>query len=377
MDFNKIFNEDVITGLDKLDAKSIQCCVTSPPYYGLRDYKLPPTKWPEINFSILGFPVTVKEQECCLGLEKTPMEFVGHIVLIFRKVKEALRDDGTLWMNLGDSYAGSWANYGGQNRSAGKQRQIVSGSRVPNEAWENKTDFLPPGAKGFDNIKSKDLMGVPWMVAYALRDDGWYLRSDIIWHKPNPMPESVTDRPTKSHEDIFLLAKSQKYYYDAESIAEPFADSSLERLRQDIANQKGSNRVPGKTNGPMKAVGLNTNRSSYKAGSSSSMNNGEHISKSNEGLPVKECGRNKRDVWTVTTKSFNEAHFATFPEDLIIDCIKAGSPTNALILDPFMGAGTTALVARKLNRNYIGFELNPEYIKIAEKRLHSELGMFV
>jgi DNA modification methylase len=224
-------------------------------------------------------------------------------------------------------------------------------------------------------LKPKDLIGIPWMVAFALRSAGYYLRQDIIWSKPNPMPESVTDRCTKAHEYIFLMSKSQKYYYDHEAIKTEISDTTIKRLMQDTRWQEGSDRVPGKTNGKMKAVG--DLRKGYEHRGSGDKKLGSHSGNyAADGSIIGGGMANKKSVWTVTTKPFSEAHFATFPEDLIVDCIKAGCPEGGLILDPFMGAGTTALVARKLNRNYIGFELNPDYIKIANKRLNDELGMF-
>jgi DNA modification methylase len=213
------------------------------------------------------------------------------------------------------------------------------------------------------------LLGIPWRVAFALQADGWYLRQDIIWSKPNPMPESVRDRCTKSHEYIFLLSKSERYFFDRDAIAEPFANSSIERLRQDVSSQSGSDRVPGKTNGPMKAVGWNANRASYKPGSASNMNDGEHVAKSDEGLPLNLAGRNKRSVWTVTTQPFGGAHFAVFPTELIEPCILAGSSTGDVVMDPFMGSGTTAQVAEHLGRQWIGCELNPEYMPLQRQRL--------
>jgi DNA modification methylase len=302
---NKIINSDCIEGMKQLPAASVDCCVTSPPYFGLRDYG----------------------HEGQIGLEETPEMFVDKMVEVFEQVKRVLKPEGSLWLNLGDSYSGSGR---GANEN-GKQ-------------GTNKGTIFNPSTSGKTyGLKPKDLIGIPWMVAFALRSAGWYLRQDIIWHKPNPMPESVTDRCTKSHEYIFLLSKSAKYYYDHEAVkyeafGNVFNGSSKIREKVDVGGGNQGN-----------------------------------------GLSVKEpIGfANKRSVWTVTTKPFSEAHFATFPEDLIVDCIKAGSPEGGLILDPFMGAGTTALVARKLNRNYIGFELNKEYIKIAENRLRNELGMFL
>jgi DNA modification methylase len=255
---------------------------------------------------------------------------------VFEEVRRVLKKNGTLWIVLGDTYAAYYGDKYGKANSFSRSR--------------DNTGQAPPSKKSFDfknsNIKPKDLIGIPWMIAFSLRDAGWYLRQDIIWSKSNPMPESVTDRCTKSHEYIFLMSKSPKYYYGQDAIRQPLKEQSVARLEQDIAAQEGSDRVPGKTNGKMKAVG------------------------SVNGMA------NKKSVWTVSTKPFKEAHFATFPEDLIVDCIKAGCPPGGTILDPFMGAGTTALVAAKLNRHYIGFELNAKYIKICNKRLAAELGMF-
>lgn len=348
---NEIRNIDCIEGMKALPDACVDCCVTSPPYFGLRDYG----------------------HQGQIGLEETPEMYVAKMVEVFEQVKRVLKPEGTLWLNLGDSYSGSWGNYGGQNRGNGSQREIINGSSAPQKSYDGKYKWKPPTANKMYGIKPKDLIGIPWMVAFALRSAGWYLRQDIIWSKPNPMPESVTDRCTKSHEYIFLLSKSAKYYYDHEAVKQPFLESSVARLNQDIENQSGSDRVPGKTNGAMKAVGIKN--LSDKGQRLHSMHierkNGRNVNATLAG------GANKRSVWTVTTKPFSEAHFATFPEDLIVDCIKAGCPDGGTVLDPFMGAGTTALVARKLNRNYIGFELNAEYIKIAEKRLKKELGMFL
>jgi DNA modification methylase len=211
---------------------------------------------------------------------------------------------------------------------------------------------------------------VPWMLAFALRADGWYLRQDIIWHKPNPMPESVRDRCTKAHEYIFLLAKSERYYYDQDAILEPVAASSLERWAQDIASQEGSDRVPGKTNGKMKAVGRGTQ--SWSGGAS--LGSPQRDNSGGVSGPVSE--RNKRSVWTVTTQPFKEAHFATFPPALIEPCILAGCPVGGTVLDPFGGAGTTGLVADRLQRDAILIELNPEYADMAERRIRGDSPLF-
>lgn len=344
MEFNNIYNCDCLEGLKSLPDETVNCCVTSPPYFGLRDYG----------------------HEGQIGLEETPELFVAKMVEVFTEVKRVLKKDGTLWLNLGDSYARNPQNETDPNKNAG-----FSKGKTCAEARNKRP--IPEG------LKAKDLIGIPWMVAFALRSSGWYLRQDIIWHKPNPMPESVTDRCTKAHEYIFLLSKSQKYYYDHEAIKQPMAASSFDRLNQDVESQEGSERVPGKKNGKMKAVGQYVGGKKHK----NIEDKGQHLHTFNKTRNYNgqewenEDGKaNKRSVWTVTTKPFSEAHFATFPEDLIVDCIKAGCPENGLVLDPFMGAGTTALVASKLNRNFIGFELSADYIKITEKRLYSELGMF-
>jgi DNA modification methylase len=317
MEVNKIYNTDCLTGLKILPDNSIDCCVTSPPYFGLRDYGM------------------MKQ----IGLEETPELYVEKMVEVFTEVKRVLKQEGTLWLNLGDSYA-----------STGKNRTVEQAC-------------AKSGLNGGGDLKSKDLIGIPWMVAFALRSSGWYLRQDIIWAKPNPMPESVTDRCTKSHEYIFLMSKSRKYYYDAEAIKE-------EAILANWENRKLQDGSEHKTFPTEKINGIRT-KSTF--GSRGGEMNGLHSGKE----WIYSGTRNKRSVWTATTRPFSEAHFATFPERLIIDCIKAGCPENGIVLDPFMGAGTTALVAKKLNRNYIGFELNPDYIKIAEKRLYNQIGMFL
>lgn len=340
--FNKIINENCITGLKNMPNGSVNCCVTSPPYYGLRDYG-------------------TDDQ---IGLESTPEQFIEKLVEVFKEVKRVLKDDGTLWLNIGDSYNG----YKGNQHSNSASSEYAGFRDQP--ARESKFGLESK------NLKPKDLIGIPWMLAFALRADGWYLRQDIIWHKPNPMPESVTDRCTKSHEYIFLLSKSQKYYYDADAIKTHIADASIQRLLQDLGNQKGSERVPSKTNGNMKAVGKL--RKGYEHRGTGDKKLGSHSGNyAADGSIIGGGMANKKSVWTVTTKPFSEAHFATFPEDLIVDCIKAGCPENGIVLDPFMGAGTTAVVSRKLNRNYTGFELNANYIQIADKRLYDQLGMFL
>jgi DNA modification methylase len=342
----RILTGDCRTLLASLGAGSVQTCVTSPPYFGLRDY------------GVAGQ----------IGLEPTPDAFVAELVAVFREVRRVLRDDGTLWLNLGDSYAG-----GGRGGDSGSV--TLAGGRANQE--QSRGLHAAGRSEASTGLAAKQLLGIPWRAAFALQADGWWLRSDIVWSKPNPMPESVADRPTKSHEYLFLLSKAPRYYYDADAIAEPFADASLERLRQDVAAQRGSDRVPGKTNGPMRAVGnLNANRRSYKPGSASNMNAGEHVPKSDEGLPVREAGRNKRSVWTVTTQPFKGAHFATFPPALIEPCILAGSRPGDVVLDPFGGAGTTGLVADRLQRHAVLIELNPDYAAMARARITADAPLF-
>ena len=298
----RIWHGDVIDCLRKLSERSVQTCVTSPPYWGLRDYG----------------------QDGQIGLEATPDEYVARLVEVFRGVRRVLRDDGTLWLNLGDSYhGGGGGNYGNGLSVASKHGQHLTNVR-------NHLDLSDAG------IKPKDLVGIPWRVAFALQADGWYLRSDIIWHKPNPMPESVTDRPTKSHEYVFLLAKSSRYYYDAEAIREH--DSGIH------AGNGFAGRLEHRISGGLASGGT---QEPWQAGG----------------------GRNARSVWTITTKPYAEAHFATFPTELPERCIKAGSRQGDTILDPFIGSGTTAYVARHLARHAIGCELNADYITIARKRL--------
>jgi DNA modification methylase len=301
---NHIYTGDAVSILRTLPDKSVNCCVTSPPYWGLRDYGV----------------------DGQIGLEQTPEEYVERLVNVFREVRRVLRDDGTLWLNLGDSYA---TNTQAGNKVFGNLE--FNKNRPSRAATKTATKTIPEG------LKPKDLVGIPWRVAFALQMDGWYLRSDIIWHKPNAMPESVKDRPTKAHEYIFLLSKSERYYYDANAIREPLA-------RPDLIGQK-----------------RNYGAKEYT-----------RPDKTRQGVPyANPLGRNKRTVWTVSTKPFKEAHFAVFPPDLVEPCILAGCPEGGIVLDPFMGAGTTALVAMQNNRNYIGIELNPSYVEIAERRLES------
>jgi len=298
---------DALEVLKRLPDQSIHCCVTSPPYWSLRDYGV----------------------EGQVGLEESPERYVESIVDVFREVKRVLRDEGTVWLNLGDSYAGSGRMGSFVDSKAKKGMKIIK------DYHRNKP---------IEGLKPKDLCGIPWRVAFALQADGWWLRSDIIWSKPNPMPESVRDRPTKAHEYIFLLSKSKKYYYDYEAIAERSVSAGETRG----GGVKYSNREV--DNG----IGGHHNLDKY-------------------GVTLQF--RNKRDVWTVATKPFKEAHFAVFPPDLIRPCVLAGCPPGGIVLDPFFGAGTTGLVAKQERRGYIGIELNPEYVEMARARIRRECPM--
>lgn len=302
---NQIIFGDCVETMKDLITKGVkvQTCITSPPYFGLRDYGV----------------------DGQIGLEETPQAYVDKMVKVFRCVRDLLSDDGTLWLNLGDSYG------------SGKQ-----------------------------------LQGIPWRVALALQADGWCLRQDIIWAKPNPMPESVTDRCTKSHEYIFLMSKNPKYYFDHEAIKEPCAESSYKRWNQDIENQVGSNRVPGKTNGNMKAVGIPT-KIRFGGNKYGDSDDPKHATKFGN-CYVDTGTRNKRSVWTQTVKPYKGAHFATFPTQLIEPCVLAGSRIDNIVFDPFMGSGTTAQVAIENGRQYLGCELNPEYEKLQKERINEALG---
>ena len=287
---NKILFGDCRETLKTIDVKA-RMCVTSPPYYGLRNYG---------------------DEDKQIGMEQTPEEYIEQLVDVFRSVRDVLTDDGTLWLNIGDTYY----NY----RSDGNYpKQTVSRTK------QDLPDFSPVRGNKLHNLKSKDLIGIPWMLAFALRADGWWLRQDIIWNKPNPMPESVKDRCTKSHEYIFLLSKSKQYFYDNEAIKEP--------VKQDWGTRDRTN---GKYHNP--GTGLAPH----------------------SGLSKSYDRKNKRSVWTVTNKPYKGAHFACFPPDLIEPCILAGSEENDIVLDPFMGSGTTAMVAKKHNRNYLGCELHED-----------------
>ena len=326
MTCDRILQGDVLQQLQTIPDAVVHTCITSPPYWGLRDYG-------------------VRGQ---IGLERTPEEYVAKLVEIFREVRRVLRDDGTLWLNLGDSYAGSGKGQGPQ----GAQHRKVRKTR----GMKLEVPDVPQG------LKSKDLVGIPWRVAFALQADGWWLRSDIIWHKPNAMPESVRDRPTRSHEYLFLLAKSRRYYYDAKAIAEPLSPASAARYRHALrANRAYAAKALDRTIMP------STGR--YKQGQGRVRSRSDVAPQNHLVVGGTGTTRNARSVWTIPTRPYAGAHFATFPGDLISPCIKAGAPEGGVVLDPFMGSGTTAYVARTLGRRYLGVELNPKYVNLAKARL--------
>jgi DNA modification methylase len=393
----QLYNGDCLTELRKLPAESVQCCVTSPPYFGLRDYGT--ATWEGGEGGDVGCDHTdaealaerlrqkksmiacgeridgstrtrehdeqigknIQYRNTCkkcgatriddqLGLEQTPDEYVAKMVEVFREVRRVLRDDGTCWVNLGDVFAHASSGGGGAVDVRTDGRTTTPGDKVRGRM---------AGVNTLGNLKPKDLVGIPWMVAFALRADGWWLRQDIIWAKPNPMPESVTDRCTKSHEYIFLLAKNQNYYYDADAIKEDAVSD-----RPDMAMK-----------------GIRTGKAYLQQGIAPSNDivncNKETITSAQINTSsVDTSTRNKRSVWTVNTHSFKGAHFATFPPKLIEPCILAGCPVDGVVLDPFMGSGTTGVVAQKWGRGFVGIELNPEYFAMAEKRIADAGGLF-
>ena len=361
----RILISDVLEGLSSLPKDTVRCAVTSPPYWGLRDYGCPGQ----------------------IGLEETPEDYVRKMVDVFREVRRVLTKDGTLWLNLGDCYAGSW---GAQSRPETQVSDSISARQILAHPRGSGMGSL----KNTPGLKNKDLVGIPWRVAFALREDGWHLRQDIVWHKPNPMPESVRDRCTKAHEYIFLLSKSDRYFFDAEAISEPcvwrdngssFTSARKQVLHGHIGKGPGTRKIPA---GGETTPG--TQESVHRAGrtrksedpdppfSSSRMGKNRDDARAETGNHDNPFGetRNKRSVWTVPTAPFREAHFATFPEDLIRPCILAGTEAGDTVLDPFGGAGTTGLVAQGLGRKAVLIELNPRYAALAHRRLRRRFGIF-
>ena len=311
MRLDTIINRDALCALRELPAESVHCCVTSPPYYALRDYGM----------------------DAQIGREDTPEQYITRLVEVFRELKRVLRPDGTFWLNIADTYCGTGnkGSYTDPKNPKGRNGQSLS---------------LARRAAG---CKQKDLIGIPWLLAFALRSDGWYLRSDIIWLKENPMPESCRDRPSRCYEHIFLLTKSKKYYYDAAAIAEPIAPGTAARYRQGRgAGHKYAEEVPGQG----KVQGINKTRS------------GGYYDDA-----LMPTTRNKRDVWLINTVPYKGGHFAAYPPKLAETCILAGCPKGGIVIDPFFGSGTTGLAAKNLDRHYIGIELNTEYCALAGARI--------
>lgn len=379
MERNIIHLGDCLDVLKTLPDNSIDCCVTSPPYYALRDYGTATWEGGDPNcphyrtskasdktatghkrMQDAGSPVgdAIYKDVCplCgavrvdkqLGLENTPEEYIAKMTEVFMEVHRVLKPEGTLWLNIGDSY-----------NSAPKGNKTESGLQTKNYGLNDESKGRLDKHKRMmsNGIKNKDLIGIPWMLAFSLRSAGWYLRQDIIWAKNNPMPESVTDRCTKSHEYIFLLSKSQKYYFDHEAIQEPAvsSDDLKRRIKNGVEEWKTD-----KAKDTYAVSGTGRSRTELY----STNEQGDYV-------------RNKRDVWQVNVKPCKEAHFATYPPDLVRPCILAGCPEGGIVLDPFMGSGTTALVAKGIGRDYIGIELNPEYKAIAERRLFDKFGLFL
>ena len=375
-----ILQGDCREKLRELPDASVHCVVTSPPYWGLRDYNTPPRIWggrpecdhewgqavrtpwandlPGPNGRKKNVAVTRQRpketgpfcQKCeawlgSLGLEPTPELFVRNLVLVFREVWRVIRDDGTLWVNMGDSHYGSWQNYGGGNRGAGKQRPIIRGSSAQNPVWEGLEAYRPASTRKHSTLKPKDLVGMPWRLAFALQADGWWLRQDIIWSKPNGMVESVEDRPTMIHEYIFLLSKRKRYFYDHAAVKEP-------------------------------AVSDHASGNGFKRNERLSYQNSDGSPRGNDKQWTDVGGlRNRRSVWTIAPAQYPGAHFATYPPALIKPCILAGCPVGGVVLDPFGGSGTTGKVALELGRSAILIELNPDYVKLIEKRCRVNLPL--
>lgn len=429
----------VLDMLKTLPDEHVQACVTSPPYWGLRDYGTKPVAWPAITYSPmpgLSACVEVPAMICSLGLEPTLDSFIGHMILVFREVRRVLKDDGTVWMNMGDSYAGNRGReqgpvITGKNKTSSFDGQVAQRNAMT-ASRRRDNEPIPRSDVRIAGLKPKDLVGQPWRLALALQADGWWLRQDIIWQKLNPMPESVRDRCTKAHEYVFLLAKSARYFYDFEAMQEPCSESTNARVAQDVEAQAGSLRAhagEGRGGKPMKAMvrklpGNKTHKgtAAYEAGdekhrtkaglvaysqrlaeeaerpivkyldrqqeraaASARMGRGAGFRKVtaddsgtknnesfNQAMVVMPAARNRRSVWTVGTEPFKEAHFATFPTELIRPCIEASTPIGGTVLDIFFGAGTTGLVCDRLQRNCIGIELNPVYAEIARRRIVGE-----
>lgn len=401
MELNVVYNEDCLQGLKKLPDECVDCCITSPPYYGLRDYgtghweggdpDCPHYRTNKVNSNNatghkamaegghavgdaiyksvcpLCGAVRVDEQ---IGLEETPEQYIEKLTEVFMEVHRVLKPDGTLWINIGDSYAAqrSGTHQPAETLAGGCHGKTKEGDNVNRGRHDG---YCPSRNANAIGLKHKDLIGIPWMLAFSLRNAGWYLRQDIIWHKPNPMPESVRDRCTKSHEYIFLLSKSDRYYFDYEAIQEEAKTQECGSIRFG-GNKYGDNDDKHFQTYSGKEWKPKTKNCQYDGQRPNTM----HMRRE-EGFKDKEyVVRNKRDVWSVNTKPDLNAHFAVYPEELIRPCILAGCPKGGVVLDPFMGSGTTARVARTWGRNFVGFELNPEYIDIIKKKIQVMTDMF-
>lgn len=327
----QIINSDALSTLKSLPDKCCSMCVTSPPYYGLRDYGA----------------------DGQIGLEDTPDRYIENLVQIFREVRRVLKDDGTLWVNIGDSYAAS---------GKGRNRDGVFNEKAMNlQSFGQKKSQIRRTIEGH-GLKRKDLIGIPWLLAFSLRADGWYLRADIIWQKPNAMPESVKDRPTRAHEYIFLLSKNARYYYDAEAVKEPAVGFYNATPAGSLGTKKPNARRRG-------------NSRTFRGGGAytynQAKNNSAIVERESHGNVPNETGkRNRRSVWTIATRPYKGAHFATFPEELVRPCILAGSRPGNIVLDPFAGSGTTGSVAAQEDRDFVGIEINPNYCEIIKQRLN-------
>lgn len=334
----QVLHGDCRDVLKTLPDESVNCILSSPPYYGLRDYKV----------------------DGQIGLEQTPDEYVAELVDVFHEARRVLRKDGVFWLNLGDSYAGS--GKGAWNNKNGGQKEVY----IPDaDSPQTRIPKVPSG------LKPKDLIGIPWMVAFALRSDGWWLRQDNIWNKPNPMPESVRDRTTRAHEYVFMLTKSANYLYDAEAIAEDAIYSGVTGM--DESGFKNAANFSGKHSGVLHSRNERADKQRGHGRRHAGFNDRwDAMTKEEQGSGK----RNKRSVWEIATRPFADAHFATMAPELARICIMAGCPIGGTVLDPFGGAGTSALVADQLQRNAIIIELNPEYAEMARKRVQKDAGMF-
>ena len=336
----RILVGDALSRLREMPDASVQCCVTSPPYWGLRAYKGDPGM---------------------IGLEPTFAEHVENLLAVFREVRRVLRPDGTLWLNYGDAYAASQKGTGGE---------------TPKQAT-NAGSFHSDGFKMDHGLKPKDLLMMPARLALALQADGWWLRSEIVWHKPNPMPESVTDRPTSAHEKVYLLAKSARYFYDADAVRTEFMPDTGPRYHRGRSNDhKYAAGGPGN-----QTIARTLEKQAVKMPDGWDTGPGAHGSFHRDGREkgakgeVAHSGANLRNVWTIPTAAYSEAHFATFPEALVTPCVKAGSAEGTTVLDPFAGSGTVGLVAAKHNRSAVLIEISPEYAEMARRRIHGTVGL--